>query len=300
MLLADDDAYAFVEAVNPSDAPRAFGPLRVALSGGPTEVARFQVAPRSQRLVPVGLAPPARKSSGVATMPASATPPPFAPASTQVLDNGRVRVALAPDAGARISELTAPGFDNAATSIGLLRDAVSPEPATSPRDYIGAYTHPLAAGTFNRPYACTPAPATTATSSMTCVYDAPDLPAGGARFARTLSLAGDGNEVAVEERFTPVDPASTSTLKSVSGFAFHTGDVLIAPDGTNAVGILHGRRFATLGWRSGDVNRVTLKQTRGAELVTLILARPIVELRLGLYEADDAAEAARLLQANPR
>ncbi len=300
VLLADDDTYAFIEAVNPSDAPRTFGPLRIALSGGAAEVTRFQLAPRSQRLVPVGLVPPVRKLRDASTLQASTTPPPFAAVAAQVLDNGRVRLAFAPDAGARISELTGPGLDNAATSIGLLRDAVSPEPATSPRDYIATYTHPIATGTFNRPYACTTAPTTATTNSITCAYDAPDLPAGGGHFARTLSLVNDANEITVEERFTPVDVASTSNLKSVSGFAFHAGDVLIAPAGANAIGILHGKRFATLGWRSGDVNRVTLKQTRGAELVTLIFARPSVELRLGIYEADDAAEAVRLLQANPR
>jgi hypothetical protein len=41
-----------------------------------------------------------------------------------------------------------------------------------------------------------------------------------------------------------------------------------------------------------------LRQTRGAEIVTLVFARRSVELRLGTYSARNAAEARRLLDAN--
>ncbi len=298
LLIADNDAYAFVAAVNPSNTARTFGPMHVALSGGTIEVARFQLAARSRRLVPVGLGL-VEKTSGSASL-AWGTPSPFVDGAAHVLAGARLRVAFAPDAGARISELSAPGFDNAATSIGLLRDAIVPEPPSSPRDYIAAYTHPLPAGTFNRAYVCAAPAIPAAATSVTCEYDAPDLPAGGARFSRTLSLTPDANEIIVEERFAPADPASTANLESISGFAYQPGDVLLAPPGAQFVGILHQRRLAVLRWREGDVNRVTLKQTRGAELVTLVCARPAVEFRLGIYQAGDAAEAVRLLQANRR
>ncbi len=291
LLLADDGSYGFVDAVNPSDSTRTFGPLAVTLASGDVAVPRFSVAARSARLVPVGFAAP---GALVSLHAGDATPPPFAANASQVLAGSHLRIAFAPDAGARIWELSAPGLGNAATSIGLLRDAVSPSPPVSPRDYIAAYTHPLPAGTFNRTYACTKTPA--AEAAVECTYDAPDLPEGGAHFTRTLSLAQDGNEATIDETFHP-DTAS-ATLESVSGFAFERGDELFAPPGETYVGILHGTRLAVLRWRPGDVQHVTLAHARGAEIVTLVFARSTVELHLGVYAAD-ATEAGRILQANP-
>ena len=126
-------------------------------------------------------------------------------------------------------------------------------------------------------------------------------PSNGRRpLRRTLTLGNGDDELAIEERFAPADPASTANLESISGFAFHTGDLLIAPDGAEFAGMFHGHRLAALRWRSGDIAGVTLRQTRGAELVTLLFSRSPVELRLGIYQAADAAEALRLLQANRR
>ena len=291
LLLDDDGSYGFVDAVNPSDTVRVFGPLSITLAQGDAAVPRFSVAARSARLVPVGLEPAA---SAAPSTTGTATPPPFIGGASQVLAGSRLHLAFAPDAGARIWELSAPGLGNAATSIGLLRDAVSPAPPSSPRDYIAAYTHPLPAGTFNRSYTCATRSAETAV--IECAYDAPDLPDGGARFARTIALAPDGDEAAIEETFKP--NAGAADLESVSGFAFERGDVLIAPPGSTYVGILHGSRLAVLRWRLGDVQRVTLTHARGAEIVTLVFARSPVELRLGMYSAAGATEAARILQSN--
>ncbi|MGA8534718.1 MAG: amino acid permease, partial [Candidatus Tumulicola sp.] len=242
LLLADDDSYAFIEAVNPSSAARTYAPGQVALAGRDVAVAPFDVAPRSARLVPVGLA----HADGATIVPvsSSATPPPFADDAAHILDNGRLRVAFAPNAGARISELAAPGFGNVATSIGLLRDATAPEPPASERDYIAAYTHPLPAGTFNRTYECASPANTGVALGVACSYDAPDIPAGGARFERSLTLGGD--ELVVDERFVPADPVSPAKLVSISGFAYRNGDVVLAPPGANFVGILRGRRLAAL------------------------------------------------------
>jgi amino acid transporter len=298
LLIANDDRYAFVEAVNPSDAPRTFGPLHAALAGGSAEVDQFTVAPRSARLVPVGIAD--TLSSTATPEFSAATPSPFRAGGASVLTSTRVQIGFGPRAGARIWELRTPGFANASTSIGLLRDAVDPQAPVSARDYIAAYTHPLPAGTFNRTYYCNTPTAAGATTTVTCTYDAPDLPAGGGRFSRTLTLGHNDDAVVIEERFQAVDQTSTAKLESVSGFAFDAGDVLIAPDGANFVGILHGHQLAALQWAAGDVERVTLKQTRGAELVTLVCARSPVRFRLGIYQATNAAEAQQLLQANPR
>jgi len=135
--------------------------------------------------------------------------------------------------------------------------------------------------------------------SVSCSYDAPDLPAGGGHFARTLTLDASSSDIAIEERFAPSDPASTARLESVSGFAYRAGDVVIAPDTANYVGFLHGRRLAALRWQPGDVEHATVKHVRGAQLLTLVFTRRDVNLRLGIYDVNDAAEAERLLQANP-
>lgn len=299
LLLADDGRYAFVVAVNPSGRVRRYGATRVRLARAATTVPAFSVAPRSTRLIPVGTpVRPATRPDESAVAAAIATPPPFVAQRARVLASARLRVAFAPDAGARISELSAPDLGDAATSIGLLRDAIDPSIPPSARDYIAAYTHPLPAGTFNRPYACDP-PDSTATS-VTCAYDAPDLPPGGARFSRTLSLASDGNSLTVDERFEPHDSTTPSRLESISGFAFEPGDVLFAPSDADYVAMLHDRRLVVLRWRDGDVARTALERSRGAEIVTLVFARPNVQLRLSVSAVADAAEAETFLRANPR
>lgn len=292
LLLGDNGSYAFLDSVNPSDAARTIGPLHLTLDRRAILVPKFTVAPRGAKLVAIDhnrVIPSEADERSALT----ATPPPFGDRNATVIANATLRVAFAPNAGARIAELTAPGFTNAATSIGLLRDAVDPEPTPSSRDYIAAFTHPLPAGTFNRPYRCT----ADAGGALTCEYHAPDL-SGGATFQRTLRLDPRTNELVVTERY--VAAAAGAHLVSISGFAFSRGDTLIAPAHASFVGILHGRRLATLRWHAGDVARVILRRTRGAELVTLLCARSPVEFRLGLRHAADAPEALRLLQTNPR
>lgn len=295
LLLADDATYGFIDAVNPSDVTRTYGPTNVMLTGGDATVSQFSVPPRSARLVPVGLRLATTES---AAPTAIATPPPFSDPSGTVLTSEHLRLGFAPNAGARVAELTAPDLGNASTSIGLLRDAIFPAPPASSRDYIAAYTHPLPAGTFNRTYTCVNQPATEV-AAVDCTYDAPDIPTGGGRFTRTITMPTVGAEATIEESFSPNDGASTAKLESISGFAFERGDSVVTPEGVDGVGILHAPRLATLRWHNGDVESVQLKHTRGAEIVALVFARSPVELRLGLYRAVDAAEATRILQSNP-
>ena len=228
-------------------------------------------------------------------MPALASPPPFHDPGGMAIANAHVRVVFAPFAGARVAEFD-DGLWNAATSIGLLRDATDPQPPPSGRDYIAAYTHPLAAGTFNRAYDCTRTDVFT-TERFACSYDAPDVPRGGALFRRTLTLSGGSDELVVDEEFHSHDPRSTARLESISGFAFSPGDRLLIASLGNALAILHGRHLVVFRWRDGDVARVDTRQTRGAEIVTLVFARRSVELRLRASFARDAAEARRLLDA---
>jgi amino acid transporter len=292
ILLGDDRSFAFIAATNPSDEVRSIGPITVKLAHRDVLVPAFALPARSARFIPVGVrsVAPGRFTMGYAP----ASPPPFSDDGALSFRASGLSVAFAPSAGARIAELAAPGFTNAATSIGLLRDAVDPEPTPSARDYIAANTHPLPAGTFNRTYGCVDTQILTQLQER-CAYDAPDLPQGGARFERILTLDKNGNKVVVDLRYTPHDPESPTRLESISGFAFSPGDLLLTP-GT-AIGILHGTRLVMLRWSPGDVARVGLRQTRGAELVTLVFARKSVELWLSVLTARDATEAQRLLDA---
>jgi amino acid transporter len=293
MLVADDRSYGFVVAINPSNTRRRIGAMRVPLANRAVGVAAFNLPARSTRVIPVGISSPAVRGAPV---PRLGGPPPFRDPDGTSIANARLRVVFAPFAGARIAEL-GDGPANGATSIGLLRDAVDPEPHATSRDYIAAYTHPIAAGTFNRPYACSRDDALT-TARITCSYDAPDLPQGGALFTRTLTLAGGSDALVVDEEFSPHDPRSTARFESISGFTFTPGDEVLNAAGGDALGILHARELTTLRWRHGDVARADLRATRGAELVTLIFARRSVEMRLGVRPVQNAAEAQRLLDAN--
>lgn len=299
LLRSDDNSYAFVVAVNPSDSRLRVPGLRVALAHRNVAVGAFSVAARGARIVPVGLPAAAMTLSSRAESrdaPQLGTPPPFRDPDGTTIANAHLHVVFAPFAGARIAELGGDGNGNAATSIGLLRDAVDPAPPVSRRDYIGSYTHPLAAGTFNRPYRCSRLD-TGMTSSITCSYDAPDIPHGGALFERTLKLSGESRDLVVDERFAPHDTRSTAQLESISGLAFAPGDTMLASRDGNARAFLHHGQLAVLRWHPGEVAHVQTRTTRGAELLTLVFARRSIELRLGVYPARDGAEARRLLDA---
>ncbi len=293
LLLADDSSYGFIVAVNPSGATRRIAIGAVALARRRVKVAAFHVASGGARVVAVGASAVA---SNLGPAPPRGTPPPFADPKGTVIANGEVRVVFAPFAGARIAELDDRAGRNAATSIGLLRDATDPQMPVSARDYIASYTHPLPAGTFNREYACDRIDLGT-TARVACSYDAPDLPSGGATFKRTLTLRGGSSELIVGEEFQPRDQRTAARLESVSGFAFAPGDRSVTSARGDALGILHGTRLVRLRWHHGEVARVDLRETRGAELVTLIFARRSVEMGLGVYDVAGVAEAQRLVDA---
>jgi len=288
LLLADDRSFGFVDAINSGDSARSVGPFRVELARGAVEVPSVLVPPRSARLIPIGLSV---RPSAFARQPATATPPPFRDDEARILRMGSLRVAIAPRAGARIAEL-GDGKDNAATSIGLLRDAVAPMPPASPRDYIAAYTHPLPAGTFNRSYVCD---SFARQATYYCEYDAPDLPAGGGRFLKQFFIAQ--GTVTVRETLAPRDKNSTAQLVSVSGFARADSDIVLRSKSGDAVGIFHRDRVATMRWTHEDVASVDVRQSRGAELVTLTFARATISVQLEVRRVESATEAQQLLDA---
>lgn len=293
VLLADDGSYAFEVAINPSANRRRIGAFHVRLAPRIGAVRSLDLPARSARVVPLGVSRPLPPQLPPAL---AGTPPPFADPEGTVITNGHLRVVFAPFAGARIAEFGEAGA-NAATSIGLFRDAVEPEPAPSSRDYIASYTHPLPAGTFNRSYACTQTDAI-GVARFTCAYDAADLPRGGGTFSRTLTLGNGSDSLTVDETFTPHDVHSGARLESVSGFAFRRGDALLRSRDRLSLGILHSGELTCLRWQRGDVGRIQLRTTRRAELVTLVFARRTVQLTLGLQTARSRGEAQHLLDAN--
>jgi amino acid transporter len=292
LLLADDSTFGFVVAVNPRNGRWRVAPFSVRLARRTVKVAAFDVAARGARVVPIGVS---ASNAAPVSVPSLGSPPPFVDADGTSMTSTQLRVVFAPFAGARIAEIS-DKRGNLATSIGLFRDAIEPAPRVSARDYIGPYTHPLPAGTFNRQYVCNRLDVMT-TARVTCSYDAPDLPRGGGTFTRTLTLTGGSRELSVGEEFRPHDPRSTVRLESISGFAFTSGDRTMRSSNGDALGIFHRDRLAILRWRRGDVARMDLRMTRGAALVTLVFARKSVEMRLGLFTVRDDAEARRMLDA---
>jgi amino acid transporter len=203
-----------------------------------------------------------------------------------------------PHAGARIACLCDSDGVNFAASIGMLRDAVDPEPTPSSRDYIAAFTHPLPAGTFNRKYVCDLAHVREATAQVTCEYEAPDVPAGGGDFERSLTMNPQYDEVDVSERMTPRDPNSPSHLKSISGFAVDAGDVV--EPGSSCFGVYRpsARELGRLCWRPDDLLTYDVRRTRGAAILTLHFKRNDVEMRLGVLPAATESQARALVGGN--
>lgn len=105
-----------------------------------------------------------------------------------VLENDRVRLIVAPAAGARAFV-----FEDKAratsmfTTVGALRDDVLVQPPLSAVDRIAKYTNQMPAGFFNRPYRAH-VDESGARAVVRFSYAAPDAYPQGARFSRLLSL----------------------------------------------------------------------------------------------------------------
>ncbi|HUZ49856.1 MAG TPA: amino acid permease [Candidatus Dormibacteraeota bacterium] len=142
-----------------------------------------------------------------------------------VLDNGIVRVVVAPGAGARAFVFTHDGSGkNAFTTIGAFRDDVQTPATPSPRDYIARYTHPLEAGTFNRAYRCALDAADPTRALLRCDYTAPDLGSAGVRFHKTYELAAGSHTLVVTlEASAPGRSLSAFALPSLLTVTWPTG-----------------------------------------------------------------------------
>ncbi|MHB8462907.1 MAG: hypothetical protein ACYDA1_09690, partial [Vulcanimicrobiaceae bacterium] len=219
--------------------------------------------------------------------------------------DGNLTLRIAHKAGARSNHLSYWSMvgdrllpHNYATGIGLFRDAVSPSMPASARDYIAAYTHPIPAGTFNRTYACQVDADTTANFTLSCHYDAPDIPEGGARFSRTYTVSHGIQGIEIAETFAPHDLASKAQLVSLSGFRRYDGDTSLIEPGGHCLGVFHRGQHALLllCWHASEVASATLRDTRGASIATIRFLKRHVSMNLNVVDATSVEQARALLE----
>jgi hypothetical protein len=194
---------------------------------------------------------------------------------TAVFENASVRLFVSPDAGGRslVFEDKATG-DNLFTTVGALRDDVAQPLPMSTRDYIGKYTHPIAAGTFNRSYAATVLKNGTRASAE-FAYDAPDMPPHGVRFVKIVSMLPDDAGFTVDERadFHGSDVPATQAAVVLSSIAVTPQTVELGA--TSGCGFFDPakRRVVLVAWHAGDVTTHAIARTGGSALLTLTFAR---------------------------
>jgi len=233
-----------------------------------------------------------------------------------VLDNGLVRIIIAPAAGARAFVFEDDRTErNVFTTVGAMRDDVALEPPLSTTDRIAKYTHTFPAGTFNRRYATQITDSGTRASAL-FRYGAPDVLPQGAVFERKVTLEAGARSFSVDERFTPAGSVSSSDVQravSVTSLSVGSGTNmatrhLFAPDDTvfapltmravtsgGALGYYDDttHELATIAWRQGDVERAAVSERTYSVVARLGLAPGrVAHLRFG-YEAAASLDAAR-------
>ena len=199
-----------------------------------------------------------------------------------ILENPWLRLIVSPCAGARAFILEDKrSKENLFTTVGGFRDAWSPQLPPSERDYIGRYTHPISAGTFNRCYAVHQASATRARFT----YFAPDAPANGAAFDKTISL----------NRFAPVivlrysahfNGASAELPQQLTSLAATPRTKIEQLD--NAYGLYEPekQRVVMVAWPAADVKAHTLALRATDALLTLtFFQNGTNDLRYGVNRA---------------
>ena len=186
-----------------------------------------------------------------------------------VLQSAHLRLIVSPCAGARalVFEDRASG-ENLFTTIGGFRDAWLQQLPPSPRDYIGKYTHPIAAGTFNRCYGVT-IDARHAQAVFT--YNTPDAPPHGAAFRKSIGISGNGDTVTVALDAVFRDGGS-QRAQQITSFALDAFTQLLQL--RNAVGIYdpHKRRLLATTWDPADIEKAAVTRNASDALLTLTYA----------------------------
>jgi hypothetical protein len=231
LLVSPHDRSGILDVFNPATTARMTPQTSVDLQGRSFAVPAMRILPGGARDLIFG-----RIRSDTAALPPlpsrTPTPVPFVavPAHralayeldvyrdgspTYVLDNGRVRVIVSANAGARafvFENLST--HRNLFTSIGALRDDVARRTPPSVRDYIAPYTHPMRAGTFNRHYSCSVG-SSGKRAELRCTYTAPDLATTPVRFDKTFIIDPNGNSLYVRVKATA--PAVSISALAVPG-----------------------------------------------------------------------------------
>jgi hypothetical protein len=196
-----------------------------------------------------------------------------------VVQSKLVRLIVSPCAGARafVFEDLARG-ENVFTTIGGLRDAWQHTLAPSPRDYIGKYTHPIATGTFNR---CYSASLDHRRNAATFAYVAPDAPAHGAAFSKTIALDPDG--AGFSERITATFAGSaTQRAQQLTSVAIGAGTrIERQPNGMTFLEPARHRGLSIV-WRPNDVLRAVIERHASDALVTLTFASGHARVRYAI------------------
>ena len=231
LLVTPDHRRAILDIFNPDLGERDTARTSVLLGTARYTIPALHLAPGSALDIPLGFTPP--PAPPMRPLP-RATPLPIAWRSvapgqaiayeldvfhdempTYVLDNGIARVVVSANAGARIFiDEDERSHTNRASTIGDARDVVPNPPTPSPRDYIAAYTHPMDAGTFNRPYVCR-IDESGKRAALTCTYTAPDLAPQPVTFTKTFVLLPGDQDVLQDRRSTATWPFGNTPRPSL-------------------------------------------------------------------------------------
>jgi len=208
-----------------------------------------------------------------------------------ILENMWLRLIISPCAGARalVWQDKATG-ENLFTTVGGLRDAWSaPLPPTA-RDYIGRYTHPIVAGTFNRCYTVQKVQIADG-AGATFTYSAPDAPPHGAIFEKTVFVALLADVIAMKYHVR-FNGTSSELPQQITSFAIVPGTRIVQL--ANAYGLYERerRRVVMVAWPKADVKAHTLLPHDRDALLTLTFARGGTDkLRYGVTFARSLVEA---------
>ncbi len=235
LLVTPDGRHGVLDVFNAGTSPRSISKMTLSIGGRRLAVPALTIRPGDAADIPFG---PAPFASAILRVQSNDVPitdkaflqntrgfEPVSPGTTRayaddvysdgsntfVLDNGRVRIIVSADAGARafVFEDLATG-QNRFTTIGALRDDVATPLLASSRDYIGKYTHPFPTGTFNRSYHCT-VEQRAPLAPLLCTYDAPDLATTPVHFEKEYTLAPNATSFTVRLRAS-ADAASISAV----------------------------------------------------------------------------------------
>jgi amino acid transporter len=296
----------FLDLINDRNTKRTWTPATLHLQRGRTLVTPpVTLGPRSAHLFALTAMPPASARLGAerthlfvrtsrrfgtsATLPAGAAvitttgDDGFPVLYFTTLGNGfGASLAISEDAGARaftfyryaLSEERRCASQNAFTSVGALRDDVLVQPPLSTTDRIGAYTRSFPAGMFNRSYASRIVQANDMHASATFTYDAPDVVPGGAHFERTITMDSEAARFVVDEhvRFDG-DPNVAAQQRAVVLSSFATaGTTLIDARANDTLGFFDPATncVATVAWRHGDMDDVTIIPERSSMVVRFV------------------------------